>query len=62
MNLISYIIAAVIAVLFFLAVRYTHRHGTCEYCGANGCSGCGGGCSATDQTEAKHCCSAEVKE
>ena len=45
MNLISYLILAVLIVCFVLAVRYTRKHGSCETCGGN-CAGCGG-CSSS---------------
>ena len=35
MNLISYLILAVLIVCFVLAVRYTRKHGSCESCGGN---------------------------
>ena len=57
MNLVSYLLLAVIAVLFVLAVRYSRKHGSCEACGGNcavhaasgggcsaGCASCGGSC------------------
>ena len=53
MNLISYLILAVLIVCFVLAVRYTRKHGSCETCGGN-CAGCGGcrsaaGCQVQQQ-------------
>jgi hypothetical protein len=41
MNLSTLLIAALLIVLAVLAVRYTHKHGTCESCGGS-CDGhCG---------------------
>lgn len=50
MNLISYLILAVLIVCFVLAVRYTRKHGSCESCGGN-CAGCSSaaGCQMQQQ-------------
>ena len=50
MNLISYLILAVLIVCFVLAVRYTRKHGSCEACGGN-CAGCSSaaGCQMQQQ-------------
>ena len=42
MNFASYVILAVIAGLFILAVRYHRKHGS-------SCAECGGGCSECDK-------------
>lgn len=42
MNLASYLILAIVAVLFILAVGYQRKHGS-------SCSECGGGCSGCDK-------------
>lgn len=45
MNLSTVIIAGIILVLVILAVRHTHRHGTCNLCEG----GCSGTCSLAAQ-------------
>ncbi len=44
MNLVSFLILALIAVAFIASVRYTKKHGTCSGC-EGVCSGCAGGCT-----------------
>lgn len=46
--MVTVLIAAVLAILFGLAIRYLVKHGTCD-CSSNG--GCNGGCAGCS-----HCC------
>ena len=53
MNLISYLILAVLIVCFVLAVRYTRKHGSCEACGGN-CGGCSSSAGCQMQQQESH--------
>lgn len=46
--MVTFLIAAALAVLFGLAIRHLIKHGTCD-CSSNG--GCNGGCAGCS-----HCC------
>ncbi len=52
MNLISYIILALIVAAMVAAIRYTRKHGSCS-CGSKDChcgtGSCGGNCAETEQ-------------
>ena len=59
MNLAAWIILAIFAVCFALAVRYCLRHGIC---GGNNCASCKGGCGGNCAHCSGHCPAAQAAE